>query len=200
MKHSKKFQYAYYHAYISPSNWHRPLKFVQIIVNNLSWHHVKFHLNARCLSSPYLTSNLPKSSKSFVFWSLFVNTFKNNGPRLLNCGGHLGDMIPSLSVKFGGNRRSLSGSYFTLNMKTYFKITIFKKILGNIFKMHGSRNLKFGELLGNMLQNGHVKFGVNQSFLTFYVPKKRPKMPIFGHINLKIQTSWQRRHFKFQSH
>ena len=179
MKHSKKFQYAYYHAYISPSNWHRPLKFVQIIVNNLSWHHVKFHLNARCLSSPYLTSNLPKSSKSFVFWSLFVNTFKNNGPRFLNCGGHLGDMIPSLPVKFGGNRRSLSGSYFTLNMKTYSKITILKRFLGNIFKMHGPRNLKFGGLLGNMLKNGHVKFGWNRSVLTLNVPKKTAKNAYF---------------------
>ena len=159
MKHSKKFQYAYYHAYISPSNWHRPLKFVQDIVNTLSWHHVKFHLNTRCLNSPYLASNLPKSSKSFVFWSLFVNTFKNNGPRLLNFGGHLEDMLPPLPVKFGGNRRSLSGSYFTLNMKNYSKIMIFKKNLGNISKIGGPRSLKFGGPLGNKVQYGTEEIG-----------------------------------------
>ena len=145
----------------------------------MSWHHVKFHLNTTCLSSPYLTSNLPQSSKSAVFWNLFVNTFKNNGPRLLNFGGHLEDMLPSLPVKFGGNRRSLSGSYFTLNMKTYSKITILKRFLGNIFKMHGPRNLKFGGLLGNMLQYGHLKFGENRSFLTFNVPKKTAQNAYF---------------------
>ena len=179
MKHSKKIQCAYCYAYIWPSNWHRQLKFVQHIDNNLSWHHVKFYLNTTCLSSPYLTSNLPKSSKSSVFWSLFVNNFKNNGARLLNFGGHLGDMIPSLPVKFGGNRRSLSGSYFTLNMKKYPKIIILWNFWGDIFKMRAPRNLKFGGVLGNMLQYGHVKFGENRSFLIVNVPKKMAQNAYF---------------------
>ena len=124
-KHSKKFQSAYYHAYISPSNWHRQLKFGQYIADNLSWHHVKFYLNARCVSGPYLTSNLQKRSKFAIFWNMLVNISQKNGPRKLNFGGQLGDIFRFLPVKFGGNRRSLSGSYFTLNMKKYSKIIIF---------------------------------------------------------------------------
>ena len=116
---------AYFHAYIWPSHWHRQLKFGQHIANNLSWHHVKFYGNARCLSSPYLASNLRKCSKIDVFFNLLVNISQNNRPRKLNFGGHLGDMLHYLPVKFGGNRRCLSGSYFTLNMKKYSKIIIF---------------------------------------------------------------------------
>ena len=126
MKHAKKNQCAYFHAYIWPSNWHRQLKFGEHIANNLSWHHVKFYGNARCLSSPYLTSNLQKRSKIAIFWNFLVNISQNNGPRKLNFSGHLGDMLHYLCVKFGGNRRSLNGSYFTLKMKYTTKLSFFK--------------------------------------------------------------------------
>ena len=91
---------AYFHAYIWPSHWHRQLKFGQHIANNLSWHHVKFYGNARCLSSPYLASNLRKCSKIDVFFNLLVNISQNNRPRKLNFGGHLGDMLHYLPIKF----------------------------------------------------------------------------------------------------
>ena len=67
MKNAKKKNCAYFHAYIWPSYWHRQLKFGQHIANNLSWHHVKFYGNARCLSSPYLASNLQKAPKLTFF-------------------------------------------------------------------------------------------------------------------------------------
>ena len=41
--------------------------------------------------------------------------------------------------------------------------------------MRGPRNLKFGGVLGNMLQYGHVKFGGIWRFLTFNVAKKKAK-------------------------
>ena len=110
MKNAKKKNCAYFHAYIWPSHWHRQLKFGQHIANNLSWHHVKFYGNARCLSSPYLASNLQKCSKIDVFFNLLVNISQNNRPRKLNFGGHLGDMLHYLPVKFGGNRRCLTSN------------------------------------------------------------------------------------------
>ena len=39
--------------------------------------------------------------------------------------------------------------------------------------MRGPGKLKFGGLLGNKLQYGHVKFGGNRRLLTFNVPQKK---------------------------
>ena len=144
----KKF-FLYIHAYIWPSKWQRQLKFGQHIANNLSWHHVKFYGNVRCVSRPYLTTNLPKKSKIADFLNLLVNISICNGPSKLNFGGHLGNMLYYLHVNFCGNLRSLSGSYFTLNMKNS-KIVFGRHFLGNMTKMSKPRNMKFGGPLGDM--------------------------------------------------
>ena len=139
----------------------------------MSWHHVKFYGNGRCLSTPYLTSNLQKPFKIAIFGNLLVNTSENNWPRKLNFGGHLGGMLHYLRVKFGGNRRYLSGSYFTLNMKKYYKIIISWIFWANISKTSVPSHMRFGGPLVDMLQYQHIKFGVNRRCLTNNVPKKR---------------------------
>ena len=113
---------------------------------------------------------------------------------------HLGDMLHYLRVKFGGNRRSLSGSYFTLKMKKYSKIIIFWNLEGNISKTSGPRNMKFVDPLGDMLQYHHVKFGGNRRCLTSNVPKKRPITAIFGHVYLKFYTFWWHKDWNYLGH
>ena len=89
-----------------------------------------------------------------------------SGPMKLKFGGQLVNMLHYFHVKFGVNRRCLSGSYLTLNVQKGSKIVFFSTLAPNSSETKGSKLVIFLLKQLYLFNNFHFKFCDDRSMLT----------------------------------